>query len=139
FTMNRWFVAGAVATCLFGAGLGGPAAGQQGKAPYAGGGAQAAVKDPEVVKLEAQAVKLEKQLKARPKDAKLKLQVADAYYKAGHALEYTKAGILPRERYRGALKYYRLSHSYNPGHKEAAAEKKQIEDIYKSMGRPIPQ
>jgi len=108
----------------------------QGNAPFAGGG-QADAKDPAVDKLEANAVKLEKQFKAKPKDVKLKLKVADAFYQTGHAMMFSdKLG--PRVKYRGALKNYRTALSYDPGHKKAAEEKKTIEDIYKSMGREVP-
>src|SRR5579872_1417363 len=124
--MSRLIVLGAVVSCLVGALLIGPAQAQQGRPPFAGGGA-GAEKDPAADKLEAAAVKLEKQLKAKPKDAKLKLQVADAFYKAGHAKEYSDK-LSPRAKYRGALKDYRVALKYNPNHAEAAREKKQIED-----------
>lgn len=104
-------------------------------APFAGGG-QAAT-DPAVKKLEAAAAKLEKELKARPKDAALRNRVAEAYYQAGHTMMLSdKLG--PRVKYRGALKHFRTALSLNPKHAKAAAEKKTIEDIYKSMGRPVP-
>ena len=114
-----------------------PASAQQGKAPFAGGAAQAGAEDPAVTKLEAEATKLAKQYKAKPKDAKLKKSLAEAYYKAGHTAEYSEK-LGPRVKYRDALKNYRLALSVDPTHVEAAKEKKQIEDIYKSMGRPVP-
>jgi hypothetical protein len=109
-------------------------------APHAGGGMNShpAAKDPAVEKLVAKAQKLEKQLKAKPKDAKLKIQTAEVWYQAGHGQEYSKANLSPRTRYRVALTYYRKALALNPAHKKAAAEKKQIEDIYKSMGMGIP-
>ena len=107
-------------------------------APFAGGGKPDA-KDPAVEKLVAAAQKLEKQLKTKPADAKLKLKTADAWYQAGHALEYSKAGLSSRTRYRGALKHYRSALALDPKHAKAAFEKKQIEDIYRSMGIQVPQ
>lgn len=106
-------------------------------APYAGGGKPNA-KDPAVEKLVANAQKLEKQVKAKPKDAKLKLKAADAWYQAGYALEYSKAGLSPRVRYRGAMTHYRTALALDPTHKKAATELKQIEDIYRSMPGGIP-
>jgi hypothetical protein len=133
--MNRIIIAGA-ALFLLGSAVVANQAGAQGNAPFAGGG-QADAKDPAVDKLEANALKLEKQSKAKPKDAKLKLKVADAFYQTGHAMMFSdKLG--PRVKYRGALKNYRTALSYDPGHKKAAEEKKTIEDIYKSMGRDVP-
>ncbi len=134
--MVRILVMGIAAITLLGGALAAAPASAQRNAPFAGGKPDA--KDPAVEKLAASAQKLEKQLKARPKDAKLKLKVADAYYQAGHELEYSKAGLSPRSRYRGALKYYRIALGYNPAHKEAAVEKKQIEDIYRSLPGGIP-
>jgi tetratricopeptide (TPR) repeat protein len=112
----------------------------QGGAPYApfAGKPGNEPKDPAYEKIAAAIKKLEKDFKAKPKDAKLKKQVAEAHYKAGMALEYSKAGISPRARYRGALKHYNTTLKLQPDHKEAAKEKKQIEDIYTSMGMPIP-
>ena len=109
---------------------GGPAA------PYAGN-MDAAAADPEVTKLEAAAAKLEKDIKAKPKDAKLKIKAAEAYFQAGYACEYSKV-LAPRPRYRGALKLYRKCLALNPNHAKAAAEKKQIEDIYSTMPGGIP-
>ena len=117
--------------------LGLPAFSQQ--PPYAGAALEPHSKDPAVVKAEAAAEKLNKQLKAKPKDAALKQKVAEAYYQAGHALEYSTKIASPRTRYAGALKHYRKCLALNPKHAGAIREKDQIEGIYRSMGRPIPQ
>ncbi|MEP6754731.1 MAG: hypothetical protein ABJA67_04450 [Chthonomonadales bacterium] len=106
-------------------------------APFAGG-AQVNEKDPEVEKLIAAAKKLEKASKAKPKDAKLKAKAAEAYYQAGHTCMLS-AKLSPKGKYRGALVQFRKSLSVDPSHKKAAEEKKMIEDIYKQMGRPVPQ
>ena len=137
--MNRLIVAAAAAAlAVIGAGAEAQKPKQPMKPPFAGGaGKDVQQTDPEVVKLEAAAAKAEKAAKAKPKDSKLKDQAADAYYKAGYACEYSKV-LAPRPKYRGALKLYRKALALNPKHAKAAAEKKQIEDIYKQMGMPIP-
>src|SRR5436190_14108357 len=82
-------------------------------APFAGAALEPHSKDAAVVKAEAAAEKLDKQLKAKPKDGALKTKVAEAYYQAGHSLEYsTKLGS--KTRYRGALKHYRKALALNP-------------------------
>jgi len=48
------------------------------------------------------------------------------------------ADLPPKDKYRPALQRYRRVLELDPGNKEAIANKTQIEDIYKSMGKPIP-
>ena len=50
-----------------------------------------------------------------------------------------QADLPPKKKYRPALQRYRRVLELDPDNKEAYANKKQIEDIYESMGRPIPQ
>jgi tetratricopeptide (TPR) repeat protein len=88
---------------------------------------------------EAKLAALEAKLAKAPKDAKLKSEVAEANYQVGYYIEYKKPGLSPREKYRPALKLYRRALELNPKHAKASFEKKQIEDIYKGMGMPIPQ
>lgn len=116
--------------------LGATALSQQ--APFAGAALEPHSKDPAVVKAEAAADKLAAQLKKKPKDAGLKVKVAEAYYQAGHTLEYSNK-LGSKTRYRGSLKLYRKALALNPKHAGALKEKQQIEDIYRSMGMPIPQ
>ncbi len=72
-----------------------------------------------------------------PKDAKKKKAYVDATVKLGTAT--MRSPILgPKEKYPKALRYYREALKIDPKNKEAAANKKTIEDIYKSMGREIP-
>lgn len=73
-----------------------------------------------------------------PKDAKAKTTYIAATVKLGTAT-MNAAELSPREKYRGALVLYREALKLDPQNKEANANKKLIEDIYKSMGRPIPQ
>jgi hypothetical protein len=49
-----------------------------------------------------------------------------------------QADLPPKKKYRPALRRYRRVLQLDPGNKEAAANKKQIEDIYQSMGMPVP-
>lgn len=88
--------------------------------------------------LEAEAKKMEKQLEANPDDPELKLKAAEAIFKAGYAMMMAPE-LAPRVKYRGALKYFRRTLALNPNHKHAAESKQTIEDIYKQMGRPIPE
>lgn len=49
-----------------------------------------------------------------------------------------QADLPPKKKYRPALRRYRRVLELDPNNKEAYANRKQIEDIYESMGRPIP-
>jgi hypothetical protein len=49
-----------------------------------------------------------------------------------------EANLSPKKKYKPALKRYRRVLELDPSNKEAADNKKQIEDIYQSMGMPIP-
>ncbi len=49
-----------------------------------------------------------------------------------------QADLPPKKKYRPALKRYRRVLELDPSNQEAAANKKQIEDIYQSMGMPVP-
>ena len=87
---------------------------------------------------EAKLKTLEAKLSKQPKDAKLKQQVAEANFQVGHAMMINPE-LPPRVKYRGALKLFRRALALNPKHAGAAADRKQIEDIYTQMGMPIPQ
>lgn len=72
-----------------------------------------------------------------PKDPKAKA----AYIKSSNKLAYTAMNALtlpPRVKYPKALRLYRDVLKVDPKNAEALKWKKQIEDIYRSMGRPIP-
>lgn len=49
-----------------------------------------------------------------------------------------EADLPPREKYKPALTRYRRVIELDPKNEEAIANKTQIEEIYKSMGKPIP-
>ncbi|MBS1550519.1 MAG: hypothetical protein JST15_00440 [Bacteroidetes bacterium] len=50
-----------------------------------------------------------------------------------------EADLPPKDKYKPALIRYRRVLELDPSNMEAAQNKKQIEDIYESMGKPIPQ
>src|SRR5207248_2694132 len=104
--------------------------GQQ--APVAGGGGAPAVEKP------AELVELEKAYESNPKDDATKKKLVKATYDFGYKVEYDN-GLPPFVKYRTALKQFRRVLELDPSHEQAAVEKKQIEDIYKQMGRPIPE
>src|SRR6266851_2933513 len=92
---------------------------------------------PKTMALEKKADQLLAQYKKKP-NAKLKLQAAQAEYEYGHARMFDQA-LSPREKYRPALFAFREALKLNPNLKPARDEKKQIEDVYKQMGMPVPQ
>lgn len=65
----------------------------------------------------------------------------DAITKCMAAANYIEfdANLPAREKYRPALKYYRKVLELDPNNAEAEKNKKEIEDIYKQMGMPVPQ
>ena len=78
---------------------------------------------------------LDKQIAALQNGDKKKL--AQALADRG-TLRMNDSNAAPRVKYRAALADYRLALKADPKNAEALANKKQIEDIYKMMGRPIP-
>ena len=50
-----------------------------------------------------------------------------------------ESSLSPKQKYRGALRRYKRVLEFDPGNQEAVANKKQIEDVYKSMGMPVPE
>ena len=67
-----------------------------------------------------------------------KKEAVDKQMEAANYLMF-QADLPPKQKYRPALKRYRRVLELDPSNQEAAANKKQIEDIYKSMGMDIPQ
>jgi hypothetical protein len=66
-----------------------------------------------------------------------KKRIAAAYTKRGlFRMNDAKAGT--RVKYRASLSDLRKALAAEPGNSEAAAAKKQIEDIYAQLGRPVP-
>lgn len=85
----------------------------------------------------AQYVKAKAGFTKSPKNAKLKKAYVIATVRLGTAT-MTTPSLPPREKYRGALRYYREALKVDPKNVEAKTNKDMIEAIYKKMGRPIP-
>ena len=81
---------------------------------------------------------LDAAFKKNPKSAELKKALAGAYLAQGNSL-MNNAQMPPFRKYPGALKSFRKTVEYDPTNTEAKTNIKTIEDIYKSMGRPVPQ
>lgn len=67
-----------------------------------------------------------------------KKEAVDKQMAAANFLMFKADSFTPKKKYRPALKRYNRVLEIDPANKEAAADKKQIEDIYTSMGMPIP-
>lgn len=81
---------------------------------------------------------------AKPSDGKTPEdpKAVETLVKATNAYAYavmTDEALPPREKYPQSLKLYRESQKLDPKDAESAKWVKEIEDIYKSMGRPIPE
>lgn len=76
--------------------------------------------------------------KANPKDAALAKALAGAHLKYGDSYMYNEQ-LPPRQKYRPALAQYREVLKYDPENKDAKTKIQTIENVYKSMGMPIPQ
>jgi len=86
----------------------------------------------------AEVKKLEIELDAKPEDADLKDRTAEANFALGDAF-MNDPDLPPRIKYRTALKYLRRALTLNPTHAKAQADRQAIEEIYQSMGMPIPE
>lgn len=102
--------------------------------------AQSKTVSPERAKLDRLA-KVYREAKAKhlkaPKDAKLKTAFVKATVDFGTAT-MTSPILAPKDKYPAALRLYREALKLDPKNKEATANKKTIEDIYRGLGRPIP-
>lgn len=76
--------------------------------------------------------------KSNPKDAEVNKALAEAHLKYGDSFMYNES-LPPRQKYAPALRQYRAVLAVDPANKDAQTKIKLIEDIYKQMGRPIPQ
>ena len=82
---------------------------------------------------------LEGALKTSPKDAvAIKAALAEANLALGDFNMFNEQ-MPPFRKYPAALRAYRQVLTYDKTNKKAATNIKTIEDIYKSMGRPVPQ
>ena len=85
-----------------------------------------------------QVQKLEAAYKQQPGDAALKAKLVAAKYDYASKL-MEDSNVPPMRKYRPALKQFNEVLKLDPGHQGAAEKKKLIEDIYRSMGMPIPE
>jgi tetratricopeptide (TPR) repeat protein len=76
--------------------------------------------------------------KKDPKSAALKKSLIGAYMAKGDFFMF-KAQVPPFRKYPEALRSYRKVTEMDPANAKAKENIKTIEDIYKSMGRPVPQ
>ncbi len=81
---------------------------------------------------------LEAAQKKNPKSAEVTKALADAYLAKGDSFMYNDA-VPPRMKYPTALRAYRQVLVYDKANKKAQTQIATIENIYKSMGRPVPQ
>lgn len=92
--------------------------------------------DPQADKLSKDANDFESVYSKNKTDENKKL-LAEKHMAAGNYLMF-KANVNPKKKYGPALKHYNRVIELQPDNAEAKANKKQIEDIYEMMGRPIP-
>lgn len=85
-----------------------------------------------------EAVKLLEEGYGKTKSGEIKQALADTHVAYGNSFMYNDA-LPPRQKYPAALKEFRKALEYDKDNKKAQANIKTIEDIYKSMGRPVPQ
>lgn len=79
----------------------------------------------------------EGEYKKAPKNAAKKTAYAATLASLGHAIMLDDT-LPPNQRYPGALVQLRRALALDPKNKVALADIKQIEAVYKSMGRPVP-
>ncbi len=75
---------------------------------------------------------------AAPTDTALTSAFVESTVKLGTAY-MTAPDLGPKDKYPAALRYYREALALNPTHEDALKNAKMIEEIYQSMGRPIPE
>jgi len=93
--------------------------------------------DPGLAPQQAAMQKAEAAYTKSPNDAKLKTAYVNATYAFGHAVMLDGQKD-QRVMYRAALALYRRALKVDPKHQPSLDDKKLIEGIYVSMGRPIP-
>ncbi|HYO83029.1 MAG TPA: tetratricopeptide repeat protein [Bryobacteraceae bacterium] len=81
---------------------------------------------------------LEAAHKKNPKAADVQKTLVEALVAKGDSFMYSQE-LPPRMKYPGALKAYRQALSIDKSNKKAQENIAAIENIYKSMGRPVPQ
>jgi len=90
--------------------------------------------DPKAEELSKAAYDFENNYK---KDNSTKAELIKKHMTAGNYLMF-EANLSPKKKYKPALKHYRRVLELDASNAEAQRNKTQIEEIYTSMGRPIP-
>ena len=93
--------------------------------------------DKQLVKFQAAYTTAKKALVAKPKDKTVRAKFVAAADRYATAM-MVESTLPPRLRYPGALRIYREVLKVDPKNAEARNNSKMIVDVYKSMGRPVP-
>lgn len=80
---------------------------------------------------------LDEMAKTSPNDAALKQSLITAHLKYGHFFLMNDT-LSPKVKYPNALKHYREVLKLDPNNQDAKDNAQQIVDIYKMMGREVP-
>jgi tetratricopeptide (TPR) repeat protein len=91
----------------------------------------------EIAKLEKSQLAAKAAFKKAPKNNAAKSKYVDLSLQLAHDAMYLPE-YSPKEKYPKALKLYREVLKVEPKNREAVQWKKTLEDIYRSMNRPIP-
>ena len=81
---------------------------------------------------------LDDMAKSSPNDPALKQSLISAHMKFGHYFMFNDT-LAPKVKYPNALKHYREVLKLDPNNQDAKDNAQQIIDIYKMMGREVPQ
>lgn len=92
--------------------------------------------DEKADKLVKEANEFESTYKSKTSDENKKALI-EKHMAAGNYLMF-QAELNPKKKYGPALKHFKRVLELDPGNQEAMNNRMQIEDIYNSMGRPIP-
>lgn len=115
-----------------------PAAGAEQAAPKRDVSTATLVKIDEDIQPFADAVDAAKKSYDSDENPANKEKLLNAYVAFGDYMQY-ESGVSPRQgKYHRALIEYRHALELSPGNEKILGEIAQIEDIYRSMGRPIP-
>ncbi|MCX6160142.1 MAG: hypothetical protein NTV87_02230 [Ignavibacteriae bacterium] len=93
-------------------------------------------KDPKAKEISDAAWELDKKSGNNPDEAKKK-ELISKHMAAGNYLMF-EANVPPKEKYKPALKHFNRVIKLDASNVEALRNKKQIEEIYTMMGKPIP-
>ena len=110
--------------------------GEPSQAPYRAGKSSATTAD--LKSLQAARSDAKQALDASPQDENTKAAYVEATVKLATATMMAPE-LDKKVKYKDALRLYREALKFDPANKVAKSNSKMIEDIYLSLGRPIPQ